>query len=91
MSSYLVHVSPNMSTPHHPVVFDIKICTGCNECVETCQMDVFIPHPENGKPPILLFPDECIYCSACVSQCPQPGAIKLNRPLVQRIRWKNKM
>jgi len=85
-----VYAVPNKPTPSRPVIFDPDLCTGCNECVEICQMDVFIPNPEPGKPPIMLYPDECWYGGCCVAYCRVPGAIKLNHPLMQRVRWKRK-
>jgi NAD-dependent dihydropyrimidine dehydrogenase PreA subunit len=81
---------PNISTPNNPVIFDPDICTGCNTCVDTCQIDVYIPHPQEGKPPIILHPEECWYCGCCVNDCPCPGAIQFNWPLQARGYWKNK-
>ncbi|MBI5446849.1 MAG: ferredoxin family protein [Deltaproteobacteria bacterium] len=81
---------PNRPSPGLPVVIDADVCTGCNRCVEVCQVDVLIPHPEKGKPPILLHPDECWYEGSCVEHCPTAGAIRLNHPLAQRVRWKRK-
>ena len=83
---------PNPITPRDPVIFDEQACTGCNFCVEICVMDILLPHPEKGKPPIVLYPDECYYDGLCVQHCPvwQKGAINLNHPLNQRVRWKRK-
>jgi NAD-dependent dihydropyrimidine dehydrogenase PreA subunit len=53
-------------------------------------MDVFIPNPDKGKPPIILYADECWYGGSCVDFCPVDGAIKLNHPLMQRVRYKRK-
>jgi len=53
-------------------------------------MDLLIPRSEKGGPPIVLFPDECWYCGSCVLHCPKKGAIALNLPLIQRVRWKGK-
>ena len=39
-----------------PVNFNAEICNGCNKCIEVCQVDLFIPNPDKGKPPIVLFP-----------------------------------
>jgi len=39
---------------------------------------------------LILHPDECWYCGPCVDDCPRPGAIRLNHPLQQRVRWKRK-
>ncbi len=86
----LVYALPNRITPGNPVVFDAAICDGCNRCLTVCLEDVFIPNPEKGKPPLILHPDECWYCGPCVDDCPRPGAIRLNHPLQQRVRWKRK-
>ena len=42
---------PNVISPSNPVIFDPDLCTGCNNCVEVCQVDVFIPNPEEEMPP----------------------------------------
>lgn len=90
MDQEKVYFTPNVPTPNRPVIFDSEICIGCNQCVEVCQVDVYIPNPSEGKPPIIMYPDECWYCGCCVVQCPNPGAIKFNWPLMQRVRWKRK-
>ena len=90
MAQQKVYVVPNVPTPGTPVIFNPEICDGCNECMEVCQIDVFIPNPEKGKPPIILHPDECWYGGCCVFACPRPGAITLNWPLQQRSHWKDK-
>jgi NAD-dependent dihydropyrimidine dehydrogenase PreA subunit len=80
---------PNIVTPANPVKFDPSICTGCNTCVNVCQIDVFIPNPEKGQPPVVLHPDECWYCGCCVNDCPNK-AITFNWPVQQRAYWKDK-
>jgi len=87
-----VYMMPNLVTPNRPVVFDENACNGCNVCVDICQMDVLFPNPEKGKPPIILYPDECWYGGCCVAHCPRmaEGAIKLKHPLMQKVRWKRK-
>ena len=90
MAQKKVYAIPNISTPNRPVIFDPDLCDGCQTCVEVCQMDVLIPNPEKGAPPMILFPDECWYCGSCVEDCHNPGAIRLNHPLMQRVRWKRK-
>ncbi|MCX8033639.1 MAG: ferredoxin family protein [Thermoleophilia bacterium] len=85
--AYLV---PNPPTPCDALVFDDELCTGCNSCVEVCRCDVLMPNTVSGKPPILVYPDECWFCGCCVAHCPRPGAIRLNHPLNQRIGWKRK-
>ena len=48
-------------------------CTGCEECVERCQMDaIFV---ENGIP--IIDHGKCIGCGLCVSNCPV-NAIELH-------------
>jgi NAD-dependent dihydropyrimidine dehydrogenase PreA subunit len=90
MAKQKVYVVPNIPTPNRPVIFNPEICKGCNECLEACPVDVYIPNPEKGKPPIVLHPDECWYCGCCVDVCRHAGAIKSNWPLLQRSYWKNK-
>jgi NAD-dependent dihydropyrimidine dehydrogenase PreA subunit len=87
-----IYAVPNLTTPNKPVVFNADVCSGCNRCVEVCVSDVFMPSPEKGKPPVILYPDECYYCGCCVMECPlrDKGAIKLSWPLMQRVRWKRK-
>jgi NAD-dependent dihydropyrimidine dehydrogenase PreA subunit len=57
-----VYAIPNIATPNRPVINDAELCLGCNGCVEVCPIDVFIPAPEVGAPPIILHPEECWYC-----------------------------
>jgi len=90
MTQKKVYAFPNWCTPTNPVIFDPDICNGCNTCVEVCQVDLLIPNPEKGKPPIILYPEECWYGGCCVAMCPKPGAITLNHALPQRVRWKRK-
>jgi NAD-dependent dihydropyrimidine dehydrogenase PreA subunit len=85
-----LYATPNATAPTRPIIFDPDLCIGCNTCVDVCQMDVFIPNPEKGEPPIIVYPDECWYEGCCVVMCPAPGAIRLNHPLMQRVRWKRK-
>lgn len=81
---------PNVPTPNRPVLLNANLCSGCNKCVQVCPMDVFIPNPKKGGPPFILYPEECWYDGACVMHCPKKGAIQLNHPLMQRVRWKRK-
>lgn len=77
-----------VSAASHPLVFDPDICNGCNQCIEVCQVDLLVPNPEKGRPPIVLYPDECWYGGCCVAVCPLPGAIRLNHPPMNRVHWK---
>lgn len=90
MSQETIYAIPNVHSPNSPLIFNPDVCNGCNRCVEVCQMDVFIPNPDKGKPPITLYPDECWHDGCCVAECPTPGAAKFNHPLRQRVRWKRK-
>jgi NAD-dependent dihydropyrimidine dehydrogenase PreA subunit len=85
-----IYANPNVPTPNRPVRLNSDICNGCNRCVQVCPMDVFIPNPEMGKPPLILYPEECWYDGSCVMECPRKGAIQLNHPLMQRVRWRRK-
>lgn len=78
-------------TPNKPVIFHDKGCTGCNICVATCVMDVFLPNPKKGKPPIVAYPDECWYCGGCLMDCPKGDeAMEVRYPLIHAARWKDK-
>ena len=83
---------PNLPTPNKPIVFAEGACNGCNICVDVCPMDILFPNPRRGKPPILLYPEECWYDGCCVMSCPArfKGAIKLVHPMMQKVRWKRK-
>ena len=48
-----------------PLIFDAEKCIGCNRCANICQVDILIPNPEKGKPPVVLYPGECYYCGRC--------------------------
>ena len=85
-----IYAYPNKITPNKPIIFDSKLCNGCNKCVAICTMDLLVPNPERGKPPIVLYPEECYYEGDCVCECPNPGAIKLNHPLMSKVRFKRK-
>jgi NAD-dependent dihydropyrimidine dehydrogenase PreA subunit len=85
-----VFMMPNPATPNQCVTIDSSICKGCNSCIEVCRTDVLVPNEKKGKPPIVLYPDECWFCGCCVGACPQPGAITMNYPLNQRVGWKRK-
>ena len=73
-----------------PLTFDPDICIGCNICVDVCQVDILLPNPEVGEPPIVAFPGECWYDGSCVSACPEPGAITLNGMGDKQIHFRRK-
>ena len=84
-----VYVTPETGISQ-PITINPNKCIGCNRCVEVCQVDLFIPNPEKGKPPIIIYPGECWYCGCCVDTCPVPDAITLNPLLMNRVYWKLK-
>ena len=75
--------------PHwfSPIEINEEVCNGCNKCVNVCMSDIFEPNPEKGKPPVVMYPDECWYDGSCVQECPlsEKGAIKLKIPLSEEI------
>ncbi|MBR3165593.1 MAG: ferredoxin family protein [Lachnospiraceae bacterium] len=70
-----------------PLIFEEELCIGCNRCMNVCQVDIMIPNPQPGKPPVVLYPGECWYCGSCVMECPRPGAIRLQHPLMNRAKF----
>lgn len=65
-----------------PLVFDPEKCIGCGRCAEVCQVDVLVPSEKKGEHPVIAWPGECYYCGSCVMECPVPGALKLQHPLM---------
>jgi NAD-dependent dihydropyrimidine dehydrogenase PreA subunit len=81
---------PNPVTPGQVIIIDPNLCNGCNTCVDVCRSDVLVPNPKKGKPPIVLYPEECWFGGCCMVHCPVPGAIRMEHPLNQRVGWKRK-
>jgi len=46
---------------------DESRCTGCEECLMACPVDVFIIEQKKSKAQNI---SECIECMACVNVCP---------------------
>ena len=86
MPDYLCRSRAEMPSAN-PIIINRKKCTGCNRCVDICQVDLFIPNTKKGGPPVALYPGECWYCGSCVVECPVEGAITLRHPLMNRARW----
>ncbi|MBQ8397507.1 MAG: 4Fe-4S binding protein [Clostridia bacterium] len=70
-----------------PLIYDEALCVGCNRCAQVCQVDILLPNPEKGKPPIIAYPGECYYCGCCVMACNIEGAIRLQHPLMNRAKF----
>jgi len=87
-------MTPNPMTPNKGQKLNAEICNGCNLCVEVYPTDVMMPNPVRRKPPLVLYPEECCFCAACIEECPRPGrgAITMAHPLSQNIsvNWKRK-
>jgi NAD-dependent dihydropyrimidine dehydrogenase PreA subunit len=71
----------------NPIIINSKKCTGCNRCVDICQVDLLLPNNTKGAPPVVMYPGECWYCGCCIVECPVEGAIKLRHPLMNRVFW----
>ncbi|MDY0132519.1 MAG: 4Fe-4S binding protein [Desulforegulaceae bacterium] len=56
----------------NPVV-DQEKCTGCEECVDICPVDVY--EIVDGKS-VPVNAEECVGCDSCVEVCPE-GAITI--------------
>jgi NAD-dependent dihydropyrimidine dehydrogenase PreA subunit len=70
------------------ITIDEKTCIGCDQCVEACQVDVFLPSAEKGKPPAVAWPEECWHSGDCIAACPVPGAIRLEKIPKNRVEWR---
>jgi NAD-dependent dihydropyrimidine dehydrogenase PreA subunit len=90
MSEKKLTVTPEPAL-FNSVTFEPEICNGCNLCIDVCQVDILYPNPEEGKPPVVLYPGECWYGGCCVAICPKHGAIELRIPLANRVHWKPKV
>ena len=84
-----VYIVPNVTGPTEAVSIDHDLCVGCNHCVNICRMQVIMKNPENGKPPVVVYPDECWYCACCVEEC-RTGALQMRLPINMRTLFKRK-
>jgi H+/Na+-translocating ferredoxin:NAD+ oxidoreductase subunit B len=55
-------------THNYYAVVDTELCTGCETCVERCQIDAISIDKQNNFSVIDL--DRCIGCGNCVVTCP---------------------
>lgn len=60
-----------------PPVVDSELCIVCGKCVEICPLDVMKKKDDRI---IVMYPDECWHCRACVMDCPKE-AIRMRYPL----------
>jgi len=62
-----------------PPVIDNKKCVKCGNCTEICPVDVYYGS-EAGEIPVVTYGSDCLFCSACILECPT-DAITLRYPL----------
>lgn len=70
-----------------PPIIDEDKCTHCGICVDICTEDVFFGSPKKQLPQV-TYPHECVYCNACVEECPAKGAVRLRLPLPMMLMYK---
>jgi NAD-dependent dihydropyrimidine dehydrogenase PreA subunit len=70
-----------------PPVIDRDKCKVCGKCVDICLGDIFYGS-EDGKIPVVSYPEECWHEASCIDVCPVKGAIKLRIPLPMMISYK---
>jgi NAD-dependent dihydropyrimidine dehydrogenase PreA subunit len=88
MMEHNAYMLPNPVMPSRVIFINTELCGRCGLCMEVCRADVLVPPPEEGEPPVVLYPEECWFCGCCTFHCPVPGAIRVEYPLNQRIGWK---
>lgn len=82
LSSLKRHPKPaEMVFSNYFVVVDPDVCSGCETCLERCQMDA-IQMDENGAAEINR--DRCIGCGLCVAACPEEALQLILKPEGQR-------
>jgi len=71
------HPKPAMMASSPFVVeVDQEACTGCETCLDRCQMDALSMDAET----VALDADRCIGCGLCVSICPDEGLSLVRKP-----------
>ena len=59
------------------VRYDLTICIGCGNCVNTCPCDVF-RMTDDGSKNVIAYPYDCQVCNLCAAYCPT-GSIMVER------------
>ncbi len=57
---------------------DHDLCTGCEQCVLSCPMDVIRMDQETNKA-VITYVEDCMYCGFCVD-CPEKAITILPGP-----------
>ena len=70
-----------------PPIIEESLCSHCGTCVDMCTEDVFFGSKKKEIPQV-TYPNECVYCNACVEECPVEGAIRLRLPLPMMLIYK---
>lgn len=60
-----------------PPLINSELCILCKKCADICPLDV-IKYRDGAI--VVLYPDECWHCRACVMDCPSQ-AISMRYPL----------
>lgn len=62
---------------NHVVIVDREVCTGCETCIDRCQVDA-LGLDDDGVIEVLL--NRCIGCGLCVTTCPVEALILIDKP-----------
>ena len=72
-----------------PPVVNEETCTGCGDCYEACQSDVFYGS-DDAEVSIVSYPEECWHCNACVFVCPTES-VRLRIPLPMMVLYQERV
>lgn len=73
-----------------PPVINSELCVKCGQCADACQSDVFYGSKAK-EVPVVTYPEECWHCNACVSVCPEEGAVTLRIPLPMMVLYQERV
>lgn len=72
------HPQPaKMVFSNHLAKVDSDECTGCEQCLERCQMNAILM---NDNALAQVNPDRCIGCGLCVTTCPVEAIKLISKP-----------
>ncbi len=61
---------------------DPELCTGCETCLDRCQMDAILMNDENQA---VINRERCIGCGLCVTTCPSEAVKLMPKPPVEHM------